>query len=276
MSFTARDVTVELAGTVALRDIDVDVRPGSITAVVGGDGAGKTTLLRCFAGEMRPTRGTVTVPEKSRLGYLPSTSGTWRDLTVDEHLDLIARVFRVDRSTMPERRTRLLDQAGLVDARDRLAGDLSGGMRKKLGFCLAILHDPVLLVLDEASTGVDAVSRLELWQLIADAAARGAAVLMATTYLDEAERAERVLVLDDGVPLALGAPEAIVAEHAERIVETDRPRDARLAWRRGRTFHEWRPTGDLDGARLADADLEDAVISAILNRARRDGDEGRA
>ncbi len=274
MRFAARSVTVELADGVALQDIDLDVHPGSITAVVGGDGAGKTTLLHCFAGEIRPTRGTVTVPEKSLLGYMPSTSGTWRDLTVDENLDLIARVFRVDRASASERRTRTLDRAGLLDARDRLAGDLSGGMRKKLGFCLAILHDPELLVLDEASTGVDVVSRLELWQLIADAAARGAAVLMATTYLDEAERAEQVLVLDDGVALALGAPHAIIAEHAARIVETDRPRDARLAWRRGRTFHEWRPDGNVGRAHLADVDLEDAVIAAILCRARSHGDDG--
>jgi ABC-2 type transport system ATP-binding protein len=264
MTFSATGVTVEYDNRTVLRDVTVTVPPGSIIAVVGGDGAGKTTLLGCFAGLVRPTRGVVDAPEKTKLGYMPSTSGTWRDLTVNENLELVERVFGLDRAATTSRRARLLAKAGLTDAQDRLVRQLSGGMRQKLGFCLAILHEPTLLVLDEPSTGVDAVSRLELWQLISDEAAAGAGVLMATTYLDEAERASQVLVLDEGVALAAGPPSEVVAREAQRIMAVDRPGRPELAWRRGRSFHEWQPgTDPLLGTR-ADVDLEDAVIAAIL------------
>ena len=264
MTFSATAVSVEFDDRMVLRDVTVTVPPGSITAVVGGDGAGKTTLLGCFAGLVRPTRGAVDAPDKTMLGYMPSTSGTWRDLTVNENLDLVERVFGLDRAATTPRRARLLAKAGLEHAQDRLARQLSGGMRQKLGFCLAILHEPTLLVLDEPSTGVDAVSRLELWQLISDEAAAGASVLMATTYLDEAERASQVLVLDEGVALAAGPPREIVANEAPRITAVDRPERPELAWRRGRTFHEWQPGTDPVRGTPAAVDLEDAVIAAIL------------
>jgi ABC-2 type transport system ATP-binding protein len=264
MTFSAACVTVEFGDRAVLRDVTVNVPASAITAVVGGDGAGKSTLLRCFAGMVQPNCGTVDAPDKTQLGYMPSTSGTWRDLTVDENLDLVERVFGLDREATTARRARLLAKAGLEDARDRLGRQLSGGMRQKLGFCLAILHEPTMLVLDEPSTGVDAVSRLELWQLISDEAAAGAAVLMATTYLDEAERAAQVLVLDEGMALALGPPREIVAREAPRITAVDRPERPELAWRRGRTFREWWPDTDPVRGTQVEADLEDAVIAAIL------------
>jgi ABC-2 type transport system ATP-binding protein len=264
MTFSATSITVEFDDRTVLRDVTVTVPRGSITAVVGGDGAGKTTLLRCFAGIVRPTGGAVEAPDKTMLGYMPSTSGTWRDLTVDENLDLVERVFGLDRAATASRRARLLAKAGLAEAQDRVARQLSGGMRQKLGFCLTILHEPTLLVLDEPSTGVDAVSRLELWQLISDEAAAGAGVLMATTYLDEAERASQVLVLDEGVPLAIGPPREIVAREAPRIMTVDRPGRPELAWRRGRSYREWQPGTDPVRGASAEVDLEDAVIAAIL------------
>jgi ABC-2 type transport system ATP-binding protein len=272
VTFSATGVTLEFDDRTVLSDVSVTVSPGSITAVVGGDGAGKTTLLRCFAGMVRPTRGAVDAPDKTMLGYMPSTSGTWRDLTVNENLDLVERVFGLDRTETAPRRARLLEKAGLENAQDRLARQLSGGMRQKLGFCLAILHEPRLLALDEPSTGVDAVSRLELWQLISDEAAAGAGVLMATTYLDEAERATQVLVLDEGTPLATGPPAQIVAREAPRILAVDRPGRPELAWRRGRTFREWQPGTDPVLGASAEVDLEDAVIAAILRaNLSRDG-----
>jgi ABC-2 type transport system ATP-binding protein len=264
MTFGATDLTVALGGHTVLGAVSVTVPRGSITAVVGGDGAGKTTLLRCFAGTVQPARGSVNAPDKPMLGYMPSTSGTWRDLTVDEHLDLVERVFRLDGTKTRPWRARLLAKAGLSDARGRQAGQLSGGMRQKLGFCLAVLHQPTLLLLDEPSTGVDAVSRLELWQLITDQAAAGAAVLMATTYLDEAERASQVLVLDDGLPLTIGPPSEIVAREAPRVVAVERPARPEFAWRRGRSFREWQPGSDPVAGTPAEVDLEDAVIAAIL------------
>ena len=268
MTYRATDVTVAFGGTLALRGISLAVEPGSVTAVVGGDGAGKTTLLRCFVGEVRPRAGTVDRTPKERIGSMPSTSGTWGDLTVDENVDFVARSYRVPPGVLADRRSRRLADAGLTDAHDRLARNLSGGMRQKLGFCLATLHEPELLVLDEPSTGVDPVSRVELWRMIAEAAAAGTAVLMATTYLDEAERASRVLVLDEGVALLEGTPQDVLEHGAGTIVATATPSDD--AWRRGRTFHARRPGGLRPGDQPITPDLEDVVIAAMLD-AREQG-----
>jgi ABC-2 type transport system ATP-binding protein len=263
VTFAARGVSVELGGRVALRDVTVEIDPGAVVAVVGGDGAGKSTLLRCINGEVRPTRGQIERPDKALIGYMPSTSGTWRDLTVDENLEFVARVFAIPPEVLRGRRERQLERSGLATARDRLARHLSGGMRQKLGFCLATIHDPQLLVLDEPTTGVDPVSRVELWRMIAQAAADGAAVIMTTTYLDEAERASDVVVLDDGRALLSGPPSEVIAR-AGTIVEVEHPSDAEQAWRRGRVFHQSSSAEGADVGVAIHPDLEDVVIAAMV------------
>jgi ABC-2 type transport system ATP-binding protein len=263
VTYRATGLAVVIAGRPVLRGVSLAVEPGSVTAVVGGDGAGKTTLLRCFVGEVQPTDGTVDRTPKNRMGSMPATSGTWADLTVDENVDFVGRCYGVPPAALAARRAEVLGAAGLLDARDRLARDLSGGMRQKLGFCLAALHRPPLLVLDEPSTGVDPVSRVELWRMIAAAAADGAAVLMATTYLDEAERASRVLVLDGGRPLLAGTPAELLATEDMAIVET---REATPGgWRRGRMFRVRRADGPRADERLVTPDLEDVVIAAMID-----------
>jgi ABC-2 type transport system ATP-binding protein len=194
-------------------------------------------------------------------------SGTWADLTVEENVAFVAAAYGLGGRRLVARRDDLLERAALSDARARLARELSGGMRRKLGFVLAILHEPDLLLLDEPSTGVDPVSRVELWRLIAEAAAGGAAVAMTTTYLDEAERASSVLVLDEGRILASGTAEDIIDSVPGSIAVTDHPEVAARAWRRGRTFHEWRPPDAVpnEDADIV-ADLEDAVIALMLTR----------
>jgi ABC-2 type transport system ATP-binding protein len=160
---------------------------------------------------------------------MPSTSGTWRHLTVDENIDFVAKAYRITGKELRAKRSDLLGKAGLEHAGDRLAGQLSGGMRQKLGFVLAILHEPTLLVLDEPTTGVDPVSRVELWRLISEAAAGGAAVAMATTYLDEAERASTVLVLDRGHTLASDTTNEVSRSLPGTITVAERPHDTRRA-----------------------------------------------
>ena len=179
--------------------------------MVGGDGAGKTTLLRCLAGSLAPGSGTVRRPAKERSGYFPASSGIYGDLTVAENLDFRANGYGLPRQVGRDRAAEYLERAGLSAASGRLAGQLSGGMRQKLAVIAAMLHHPDLLVLDEPTTGVDPVSRSGLWWLIARAAAEGCAVVLATTYLDEAERCTSVLVLDEGTELVSGSPEQIVA-----------------------------------------------------------------
>ncbi len=276
-SFGARGLSLHYGDTVALEDVSVTVTPGLVTAVVGGDGAGKTSLLRCLAGAARPDAGEVHSPGPSRIGYLPASSGVYPDLTVAENLAFRATAYRMPAGEAAARAAELTERAGLSAARDRLAGQLSGGMRQKLGVIAALLHRPDLLILDEPSTGVDPVSRSGLWSLIASAAAGGAAVILATTYLDDAQRAGTVLVLDAGRSLAAGLPEQIVAEMPGSVVlAPGQPAGAagERAWRRGASWRVWCPPGsDCPGEPVV-ADLQDAVTVAALAHAPEAVPEG--
>ena len=202
------DLTVRFTAVVALDGVELTVPPGIVTAVVGGDGAGKTTLLRVLAGVQAPSAGRVRCPPSRRIGFVAAGAGVYDDLTVTENIQFAGGAYGMRGAALDAGATPLLSRTHLDDVRDRLAGKLSGGMRQKLAFVLAMLHEPGLLILDEPTTGVDPVSRAELWRLIAAAAAGGTAVVLATTYLDEAERAARVLLLDEGRVLAAGSTRA--------------------------------------------------------------------
>ena len=262
------DVCVRFGGTLALNDVWFRAEPGRVSAVVGGDGAGRTTLLRCLAGALAPTSGRVRRPLPMETGYLSAGSGVYPDLSVTENLAFRATAYRVPAQQARERGAELLARAGLDRVGDRLAGQLSGGMRQKLGVIAAMLHHPDLLVLDEPTTGVDPVSRADLWWLIARAAAGGAAVVLATSYLDEAERAHDVLVLDAGTVLATGTADQIVAAMPGTLtVASARPAGeaGRRAWRREGRWRVWNPTA-ADTAGAIAPDLQDAVTVAILAR----------
>ncbi|MBD3779057.1 MAG: ATP-binding cassette domain-containing protein [Micrococcales bacterium] len=263
-------LTVHRGGRAALADVTLPVPEGEVTAVVGGDGAGKTTLARVLVGREVPVSGRVRRADRRRTGFLPATSGVWGDLSVAENVELVARAYGLDAATARARAEELLTAAALADVPDRLGRQLSGGMRQKLGFCLAMLHRPDLVVLDEPSTGVDPVSRVELWRLLSTAAAGGTAVLVTTTYLDEAERAASVLVLDRGAEVYRGDPAlaagqvrgSVLVGPAGRAPSATGPRGEVAAWRRGRARHALVPAG-VGGP---PADLEDAVIALTLER----------
>lgn len=266
-----RDVTVRFGARVVLDAISLQVGHGQVVAVVGGDGAGKSTLLRVLTGRVLPDQGDVHTPGREHLGYQPATSGTWGQLSVDENLDLVASAYDLEPAAERVRRDLLLDAAGLVPARSRLASQLSGGMRRKLGFCMAILHQPALLVLDEPSTGIDPVSRVELWGLITDAAANGTAVVLATTYLDEAERVHDVLVLDEGAALLRGTPAQVVASAPGTVTRVPQASDPARAWRRGREVRQWHSGPARPGDDVVEPDMEDAVVAAALHRRGENG-----
>jgi ABC-2 type transport system ATP-binding protein len=198
----------------ALDAVTLEVEPGQVTAVIGGDGAGKTTLLRALAGVVKPAAGLVLRPDRRRIGYIAGASGVYDDLSVDENVAFVAAAYGITGEERDRRVAELFTRTGLGGTGDRLAGRLSGGMRQKLAFALALLHRPELLVLDEPTTGVDPVSRAELWGMIAESAAAGAAVIVSTTYLDEARRAATVLLLEDGRVRA-GALEAPARDAAD-------------------------------------------------------------
>ncbi len=270
MSFGVEDLQVRYGHQVAVAGVSFDAPAGEVLAVVGGDGAGKTSTLRALAGVLRPAAGRVRRPPAARLGYVSAGPGVWRELTVAENLAFVGASFGLGRAERRRRAGRLLEQTGLAPAAGRLAGRLSGGMRQQLAFAMALVPEPALLVLDEPTTGVDPVSRAELWRLIASAAAGGAAVVLSTAYLDEAERAASVVVLADGRPLVAGVPDTLVAAAPGVVLDCPARPPGSLGWRRGAGWRVWSPDGSIPpGARRAETSLEDAVIIAAFDRLRQ-------
>jgi ABC-2 type transport system ATP-binding protein len=231
------------APVVALDGVSAAVEAGTITGVVGPDGAGKTTLLRLLAGLLRPGEGRVTVlghdmatqsqAAHAAIGYMPQRFGLYEDLTVAENLALFADLHALAGTARAERIPRLLAFTGLAPFTARLAGQLSGGMKQKLGLACALLGRPRLLLLDEPSVGVDPGSRRELWAMVnamlAEGRGVGMGVVWATAYLDEAERCDRVVLLHEGRMLAEGPPAGFLAPLAGRTVALAVPRAARRA-----------------------------------------------
>jgi ABC-2 type transport system ATP-binding protein len=206
----------------ALREISLTIPSGGVTALIGPDGAGKTTLLRMMAGILTPDRGEVQVlghalPRKalalqSRIGYMPQHFGLYEDLTVEENFDLFASLRGIAYEKREERFAELLTLTALGPFRKRRAGRLSGGMKQKLGLACTLIQPPELLLLDEASVGVDPISRRELWSIIEHQVAdQGVTVLLSTAYMDEAERCNHVLLLHEGELVAQGSAAELAA-----------------------------------------------------------------
>jgi len=203
----------------AVDQLSFDVKPGEIFGLVGPDGAGKTTTMRMLAGVLTPDSGSATVaghdvlldPEgaKRDLSYMPQRFGLYEDLTVDENIRFYADLFGVRRKEREERSAELLAAAGFAEFRRRLAGNLSGGMKQKLGLVCALIHTPRVILLDEPTNGVDPVSRRDFWQILYSLLAQGVAILTSTSYLDEAERCHRVGLLYQGRLLFCDLPEEL-------------------------------------------------------------------
>jgi ABC-2 type transport system ATP-binding protein len=266
MRWGLEGVRVTRGRNLALAGVTVPADPSRVTVVVGGDGAGKSTALEVLAGLLEPGAGAVYRPAKERIGYVPATSGLYVDLTVQENLGFSADAYRLSGTERSRKAEEILEQTGLAGVRQRLGGQLSGGMQRKLAVGLALLHSPELLILDEPTTGVDPVSRMELWRLIGRAAAEGAAVVVSTTYVNEAARAGTVVLLEAGKVLASGSPEDILAGvpgAVGRATGADRP--TLLSWRRGASWRVWAPAGRLPGGvRQVQPDFDDAVVIAEL------------
>lgn len=214
----------------ALKNINAKISSGKITGVVGPDGAGKTTLLRLMAGLLLPTQGTIRLnefdtlhnPEQihSRLGYMPQKFGLYEDLKVIENLSLYADLRGISRKDRAPIFDYFLKFTGLSSFQNRLAGDLSGGMKQKLGLACALLKEPELLLLDEPSVGVDPISRRELWSIVKQMMKQGTTVVWSTSYLDEAGLCDEVLVLNEGNLLYDGVPEKLTKTVQGRVFET--------------------------------------------------------
>lgn len=233
-----RGLTRRFDSLTAVDGLSFSVAPGELFGLVGPDGAGKTTTLRMLAGVMRPSGGDAVVqgvsvardPEsmKHRVAYMPQRFGLYADLTVAENLSFYGDLYQVPRAARRDRLDRLYRFSNLGPFRDRLAGQLSGGMKQKLALSCALLHQPEILLLDEPTFGVDPVSRRDLWLIVHDMVAEGVTAIVSTAYMDEAERFDRVALLAHGRILALDTPAALQAGLSGRIlsVQVDRPREA--------------------------------------------------
>jgi ABC-2 type transport system ATP-binding protein len=188
----------------AVRGINFEVKRGEIFGLIGPDGAGKTTTFQILAGVMESSSGEVQVlnrsPREARLGtgYLTQQFSLYLDLSLDENIRYSAGLRQVSPERLEERRDRYLRLMNLDQFGDRMAGQLSGGMKQKLALCCALVSQPEILLLDEPTKGVDPVSRREFWDVLATLASQGVTIVVATPYLDEAERCNRIALMYEG------------------------------------------------------------------------------
>jgi ABC-2 type transport system ATP-binding protein len=212
----ARELTKRFGSTLAVDRLTLAVSHGEVFGLVGPDGAGKTTAVRLLTGVMAATAGAAIVlgmdvtrdPEavRSRIGYVPQSSSLYADLTAIENLRFYADLFGIPRAERDRAARELLGFSGLAPFADRLARNLSGGMRQKLALCVALVHHPEALFLDEPTIGVDPVSRRDFWLLIYQLVQQGVTLVLSTPYLDEAERCHRVALMAQGRLVACDTP----------------------------------------------------------------------
>ncbi len=237
----ASGLTKHFDAVAAVDGLSFTVDRGEIFGLVGPDGAGKTATMRMLAGVMQPDAGSIVIdgidvvsaPEegKQHISYMPQRFGLYEDLTVDENIRFYADLFEVPPSAREERAERLLAASGMSQFRTRLAGQLSGGMKQKLGLTCALVHTPRILLLDEPTTGVDPVSRRDFWRILYGLREEGVTILISTAYLDEAERCNRLALLHSGRVLYCDTPAALKRHMPGAIVaiSSSAGREARAA-----------------------------------------------
>ncbi len=248
-------LTKRFGETVAVREVSLRVQTGELFGFIGADGAGKTTLFRILATLLLPDSGSARVLGKDvvkdlwalrpLLGYMPGRFSLYPDLSVEENLRFFASVF----GTSIEREYAQIEPiyVQLEAFKARRAGALSGGMKQKLALCCALVHRPNILFLDEPTTGVDAVSRREFWELLARFKQSGLTIIVSTPYMDEATRCDRIALMQQGRILAVDTPEAITRSFDRTLfaVRCDRRYESLLALREYPHTHTVYPFGEV-------------------------------
>ena len=222
-------LTKKFDAVTAVDNISFEAEQGQIFGLVGPDGAGKTTTIRMLAGIMEPTSGQAMVDGrdivkeseelKEAIGYMSQRFGLYEDLTVIENINFYADIYCVPKTQRPKRIKRLFTFSGLEPFQKRLARNLSGGMKQKLGLACSLIHTPKVLFLDEPTAGVDPVSRREFWRILYELIKESVTILFSTSYLDEAERCSRIALIHKGRLLRCDTPENIKKQTAAVSME---------------------------------------------------------
>ncbi|MBA4396566.1 MAG: ABC transporter ATP-binding protein [Syntrophus sp. (in: bacteria)] len=199
------NVSVSFGAQVAVRNVSFTVERGTVFGLVGSDGAGKSTLLKMIATMIKPASGAIRIDGldvvsarrqvKRRIGYMPQRFGLYQDLTVDENVDFFMDIYGIHGDERRKRKERYLGFSNLLPFLDRQAGNLSGGMKQKLGLACVLVHEPQLLILDEPTNGVDPVSRAEFWDILSRMRQGGMTIVLSTAYLDEGEKCDGIGLL---------------------------------------------------------------------------------
>jgi ABC-2 type transport system ATP-binding protein len=238
LAVKAHGLVKKFKQTCAIQDLDLEIETGTLAGLIGPDGAGKSTLLRLLIGLLQPTKGRVEIAGfdaakkpfqvKERIGYMPQHFSLYGDLSVAENMKFFADLYGVKEERFAARKAELLKFSALGPFEDRLARNLSGGMQKKLALACNLFHTPEILLLDEPTTGVDPVSRQELWRLLTELHEQGATILMTTPYMDEAARCGQVGFINEGRILAYDSPENLTAGMKDEIAELVAPLEPSL------------------------------------------------
>ncbi|MFH0844799.1 MAG: ABC transporter ATP-binding protein [Pseudomonadota bacterium] len=233
------DVTKVFGKVEAVSRTSFRIPEGILCGLVGSDGAGKTTLLKMVATMVRPTAGRILVgghdvvkvkdKAKALIGYMPQRFGLYHDLTVEENLNFFMDIYGIFGAERRKRKDTYLGFSNLLPFLGRLAGDLSGGMKQKLGLACVLVHEPKVLILDEPTNGVDPVSRQEFWDILAEMKRKGMTLFVSTVYLDEGEKCDRLILMHRSRVLEASSPQEIQAHFPDleeamiqRIQEVDK------------------------------------------------------
>ena len=223
-------VTKKFKQVVAVNNVSLEVNQGEIFGLVGPDGAGKTTMIRMLTGIMEVTSGSIKVlgssdPEqvKSRFGYVPQKFSLYGDLTVMENIRVIGSLYGEPKESIAALASEILGFTNLLPFKDRLADNLSGGMKQKLALAAGLMHKPEIYFLDEPTTGVDPVSRREFWQMLYKLNKEGTTIFVSTPYMDEAEFCTRVAFMHNGVITTCDSPQALRKKYPYKIIELATP-----------------------------------------------------
>ena len=226
---TVKNLVKKFGSFVANDNLNFEVFAGEIFGFLGANGAGKTTTIRILSGLSKPTSGEVNVAGfdvyrqteqiKKNIGYMCQKFSLYEDLTVKENIILYGGIYGISKSLIKERIAELLTKLRFQEYENRIIADLPLGLRQKLAFSVAVLHEPKIVFLDEPTGGVDPITRRQFWEMIYETAARGITVFVTTHYMDEAEYCDRISIMSEGKIVALDTPENLKKQYNTATIE---------------------------------------------------------